>query len=476
MSSALDRLPLRIRLVAGLVLLVAVGLLVAGLAATSALRGDQLARVDAQLAQAVDSPALRRQGPRDRLGSGRPIDRPGLRDRLPGELYVAVLDADGAVVRADAAVAGPDLPSLTAAEVRTRSQRPFTVDAGAGGGSWRVVAVALTGRQSAVVAADLREVDRTVERLAALQALIGFMVLLGISGLGYLVVRASLRGLADVEEAAAAVAAGELSRRVPERDRRTEIGSLAASFNEMVSQVQTAFATRTASEDRLRRFVADASHELRTPLTSIRGFAELHRQGAVTDTADVSRLLGRIEDEAIRMGGLVEDLLCLARLDELRPLELSQVSLPALVIDAVHDARGLTADDRPLTMDVAEAVPLVRADEARLRQVLANLVGNALQHTASGTPIAVRVATRADRVLLEVADSGPGMTDAVAARVFERFYRADASRTRTSGGSGLGLSIVAAIVAAHGGTLELDAAPGRGATFRVLLPVGGPPT
>jgi two-component system OmpR family sensor kinase len=235
MNSALDRLPLRIRLVAGLVVLVAVGLLVAGLAATSALRSDQLDRVDAQLTQAVDSPALRRQGPRDRPGAGRRADRPGLRDRLPGELYVAVLDADGAVVRADAAVAGPDLPSLTAAEVRARSQRPFTVDAAAGGGSWRVVAVGLTGRQSAVVAADLREVDRTVERLAALQALIGFTVLLGISGVGYLVVRASLRGLADVEEAAAAVAAGELSRRVPERDRRTEIGSLAVSFNEMVS-------------------------------------------------------------------------------------------------------------------------------------------------------------------------------------------------------------------------------------------------
>jgi two-component system OmpR family sensor kinase len=196
----------------------------------------------------------------------------------------------------------------------------------------------------------------------------------------------------------------------------------------------------------------------------------------VTDPADVSRLLGRIEDEAIRMGGLVEDLLCLARLDDLRPLQLSQVSLPALVIDAVHDARTLTAPDRPLTMDVAEGVPLLRGDEARLRQVLANLVGNALQHTASKTPIAVRVATRADRVLLEVVDSGPGMTDAVAARVFERFYRADVSRTRTSGGSGLGLSIVAAIVAAHGGTLELDTAPGRGATFRVLLQVGGPPT
>jgi len=338
-----------------------------------------------------------------------------------------------------------------------------------------VVAVALASDQgSVVVAADLGEVDRTVQRLAALQTVIGSLVLVAVSGLGYVVVRSSLRGLVDVEQAAAAVAAGDLSRRVPDRDPRTEMGSLARSFNGMVSQVQSAFVTRAASEERLRRFVADAGHELRTPLTSIRGFAELHRQGAVIEPADVTRLLRRIEDEATRMGLLVEDLLTLARLDEQRPLQLSDVDLTVLAADAVHDARVL-GPHRPVTMAVDGDVPVIRADEARLRQVLANLLGNALQHTPQGTPVQVRVAADEGLAIVEVTDAGPGMTKDVAARVFERFYRADASRTRASGGSGLGLSIVAALVAAHGGRLELDTAPSHGATFRVLLPVEGAP-
>ncbi len=465
----LDRLPLRVRLVAGLVVLVLAGLLVAGLSATSAFRGYQLDRVDAQLAEAVRSPALRDgNGPRAGPGEGRRAPR----DRLPGERYVALLDADGTVLRSDAVDSGPSLPPLTPAEVRARATRPFTVAAANGNGSWRVVAVPARGG-SVVVAADLGEVDLAVRRLAGLQAGIGALVLLGVSGLGYLVVRSSLRGLVDVEEAAAAVAAGDLTRRVPDRDPRTEIGSLAASFNGMVSQVQSAFATRAASEDRLRRFVADASHELRTPLTSIRGFAELYRQGAVTAPEDVGLLLRRIEDEAARMGLLVEDLLALARLDQQRPLHLSDVELPALAADAVHDARAVEPGRR-VTIALDGVLPPVRADEARVRQVLANLLGNALQHTPAGTPVEVRLGAQDEWLVVEVSDQGPGMSTEVAGRVFERFYRADASRTRASGGSGLGLAIVAALVEAHGGRLELDTAPGRGATFRVLLPITGP--
>jgi len=467
-TARLDRLPLRVRLVAGLVALVAVGLLVAGLAATSALRSYQLDRVDEQLAEAVRSPALRGDGPRGGPG------RMGPRDRLPGERYVAVLDAAGSVVRADAADSAPDLPALTPERAKELGGEPFTVDALGSDGHWRVLARPLpSGAGSVVVATDLTDGDRTVRRLTRLQLVIGLLVLLGVSGIGYLVVRTSLRGLADVEEAAAAVAAGDLSRRVPERDPRTEVGSLGASFNAMVSQVQSAFATRAASEDRLRRFVADASHELRTPLTSIRGFAELHRQGAVTDPEGVTRLLGRIEAEATRMGLLVEDLLALARLDEQRPLRLSDVDLTVLAADAVHDVRAVDPD-RPVSLDVADDVPPVRGDEARLRQVLANLLGNAVQHSPAGTPVVVRLRTHDGYAVVEVADRGPGMAPEVAERVFERFYRADASRTRASGGSGLGLSIVDALVTAHGGRVELDTAAGQGATFRVLLPVGGP--
>jgi two-component system, OmpR family, sensor kinase len=472
MSPSLDRLSLRTRLVAGTVLLVAAGLLVAGVAATSALRGYQLSRVDEQLSRASSSPALRDGGGLGRGGGGG-RGRPGPPARLPGELYRALLDASGAVVGTSATRGdeGPQVPVLTAADAAARGLDPFTVDAADGEGQWRVVAVPVDHAGSTgtlLLASDLGEVERTVDRLVALQLVIGLLVLAGITGLGLLVVRSSLRGLVEVEQAASAVAAGRLDRRVPQRHEGTEVGRLASSFNHMVAQVQAAFAAREASEQRLRRFVADAGHELRTPLTSIRGFAELHRQGAVTEPAEVTRLLRRIEDEASRMGVLVEDLLTLARLDEQRPLQLQDVDLAVVAADAVHDAAAVHPQRR-VTLDVPGPV-VVRGDDGRLRQVLTNLLANAFQHTPPDAAVAVRVRREAGAAVLEVADAGPGMPPETASRVFERFYRADASRTRASGGSGLGLSIVASLVQAHGGRVELDTAPGRGSAFRVLLP------
>ena len=462
MRAALDRLPLRTRLVLGTALLVALGLLVSGAVATSALRDYQLDQVDEQLREAAESPALREQ-----RGRGGPPAR------LPGELYRAVLDADGRLVTSSEHVHGdaPEIPPLTRVQAERRAGRPFTVGGDGGDSRWRAVAVpvrraGLSG--TVVLASDLGRVDLTVRRLVALQVAIGLLVVIGVTMLGRLLVRSSLRGLVEVEEAASEVAAGRLDRRVPERDPRTEVGSLGASFNRMVAQVQSAFQARQASEDRLRRFVADASHELRTPLTSIRGFAELHRQGAVTDADDVARLLRRIEDEATRMGVLVEDLLVLARLDQHRPLERADVDLAVLAGDAVHDARAVQPE-RPVDLDVPGPVH-VRGDEARLRQVLANLVANALRHTPPDARVRVRVVRAGGEAVVEVADEGPGMAPEVAERAFERFYRADASRTRASGGSGLGLSIVASLVEAHGGRVELDTASGRGAVFRVVLP------
>jgi len=477
MSGALDRLPLRTRLVAGMVLLVAVGLLVAGAAATSALRSYQLERVDAQLMEAASSPVLRGDvGDDDGPGPG-PGGR-GPRGRLPGELYRAVFDPDGTLlVDSDRGHhGGPDVPALTADQTQDRHRRPFSVDSTAGDGQWRAVAVPVqyAGEEATLVlASDLGQVDDVVARLVVLQVVIGVLVLAGITALGSVVVRTSLRGLVEVEQAATAVAGGQLESRVPERHPSTEIGRLGASFNRMVSQVQSAFASREASEQRLRRFVADASHELRTPLTSIRGFAELHGQGAVTEPEDVTRLLRRIEDEAKRMGLLVEDLLALARLDEHRPLHLEDVDLAALAEDAVHDAAAVQPE-RDIALE-AEGPVVVRGDEARLRQVLTNLLSNACQHTPAETPVQVRVLTSQRGAVLEVVDHGPGMDEQTAGRAFERFYRADASRTRASGGSGLGLSIVAALVQAHGGSVELDTAPGRGATFRVVLPASQRP-
>jgi two-component system OmpR family sensor kinase len=269
--------------------------------------------------------------------------------------------------------------------------------------------------------------------------------------------------------------------RVPESDPRTEVGSLSRSFNAMLAQIETAFALREASEaearaseERMRRFVGDASHELRTPLTSIRGFAELYRSGALPRKADVARAMARVESEATRMGLLVEDLLRLARLDQQRPLEHALVDLAGLVRGAVDSARARDPQ-RPVTLEVSGR-PGVVGDEPRLAQVVGNLLSNALTHTPAGTPVEVRVTSSGSDAVVEVRDHGPGIPAEDRPRVFERFYRADASRTRASGGSGLGLAIVSALVQAHGGSVQLDDAPLGGARFRVRLPLLGDST
>jgi len=307
--------------------------------------------------------------------------------------------------------------------------------------------------------------------------------------LGVWVVRASLRPLAAVEETAGAIATGDLSRRVPEGDPRTEMGRLGRSLNTMLGQIEAAFGARAESEaaarrseetalrseERMRRFIADASHELRTPLTAIRGFAEFYRQGAARSPAELDRLIGRIEETASRMGLLVEDLLLLARLDRQRPIERRPVDLLAVAADSVQEARVL-APDRKIDLSVEGGLAYqVRGDEPRLRQVLGNLLANAIAHTPEGTPVEVRLAPGtlrgAPAALVAVADQGPGLSPEQAERVFERFYRADEARSRDYGGAGLGLAIVAALVAAHDGVVEADSTPGEGATFRVVLPL-----
>ncbi len=336
-----------------------------------------------------------------------------------------------------------------------------------------------------LVAQGLGDVQGTVDRLAVLLAAIGALTVLVVAGVGYVLVRASLRPLRQVERTAAAIAAGDLTRRVPAADARTEVGALSAAVNTMLAEIETAFADRAASEAdarrseaRMRRFVADASHELRTPLTTIRGFAELYRVGAGADPADTARYMGRIEGEATRMGLLVEDLLLLARLDQQRPLAAEPVDLLALAGDAVQDARAVDPSrDVRLEVGATDPPPIVTGDESRLRQVLGNLVGNALDHTPAGTPVTVGISTgpgkRTGRpaVVLTVADDGPGLDPDDAARVFERFYRADEARSRSAGGTGLGLAIVAALVAGHGGTVDVRSAAGSGASFRVELPL-----
>jgi signal transduction histidine kinase len=282
------------------------------------------------------------------------------------------------------------------------------------------------------------------------------------------VLRQGVRPLAALAATADAVARGELSQRVADTDTRTEAGRLGRAFNGMLARIEEAFAQRAATEARLRRFAADASHELRTPLTSIRGYADLYRQGALADDVALDGAMGRIEAEAARMGGLVDDLLLLARLDQDRPLERTPLRLDELVADAVRDARAVEPD-RPITLSADPAT--VVGDEARLRQVIGNLLANARVHTPAGTPVEVAVGAQDGWAVVEVADEGPGLDPEQAGRVFERFYRADPARTRASGGTGLGLAIVASVARAHGGAAEVDSAPGKGARFRLRLPV-----
>jgi signal transduction histidine kinase len=490
---AWQRTPLWLRLISAMLALVALGLALTGAFGTRLLRGYLVEQVDEQLREDVREPqnwvpAL--------LAGELPMRPDGEGSALPIPYDVTFLDARGSVVGdSRPSPSGADLPSLTADETEDRGGRPFTVDAAEGSGSWRAIAVPVvfSGRSGTVViATSLGEVDATVNRLVQIDLIVGALVLAGLAVVGMTVVRTALRPLSEIELTAAAIGRGELGRRVPDHHPGTEMGRLSRALNAMLEQVERAFGARAGSEararrseQRMRRFIADASHELRTPLTSIRGYAELYRQGAVTDPGEVATLLARIETEATRMGLLVDDLLTLARLDEQRPAEHAPVDLAELAGDAVEAARA-AAPERVITLEVSdddadEAAGrgiVVLGDDGRLRQVATNLLDNALAYSPADAPVTVRVGPH-DRegrtwAALEVVDRGQGLTPDQADRVFERFYRTDAARSRASGGTGLGLSIVAAIVHTHAGTVEVDSAPGEGSTFRVLLPLAEP--
>ncbi len=457
--------PLRVGLVAATLILVACGLVVSGVAVTSILRHSLINRVDQTLLEAsrgwAQAPRRQSPPPYDSPDPGRPPSKFYVRGvGNDGKPFTAINDRNAEPALPPNSDVGPNpttLPSVNGSDIQ-----------------WRAVSVrgphGLT-----TVAIDLSDVQHTVSSLVWLQIGIGVAVLAVVGLASFAVVHRSLRPLAEVERTAAAIAAGQLDRRVPERDPRTEVGRLSAALNGMLTQIQEALASSESSaekargsEERMRRFITDASHELRTPLTTIRGFAELYRQGAARD---VSMLLSRIESEASRMGLLVDDLLLLARLDVQRPLEHNRVDLLALASDAVHDARAIDPN-RGITLQVLDGpgTPEVVGDEPRIRQVLSNLVANALQHTPPSADVVVRVGTEGDDAVLEVADKGPGMNGQDASRVFERFYRTDSSRARASGGTGLGLSIVDSLVRAHGGVVDLKTAPGEGCCFRVTLP------
>ncbi len=492
------RLSLRARLLLLSLVLVTTGLAVSDTVVLGTVRHQLEQRMDEQLlrfAEPLSHRAAARQTPGDKpADKGQPPAMAGKRTlqyltTLPSQYVVQYLSADGKVQQvlrqpiSDTDPA-PQLGRLNLAD--TDPGTAFDLPDGRGHGTWRVLVLPLQRQAVAgpfaapsssyvLVAVSREEIDVTVGRLRTAFLAIGGVVLMLIAALGFFAVRAGLRQLRGIEQGAARIASGELSHRMPELSTRTEVGRLSAALNGMLTQIEAAFAARAESEARMRRFVADASHELRTPLAGIRGFAELYRMGALPTTADVTRTMGRIENEAIRMGAMVEDLLVLARLDEERPLDLAPMDLRTLAADALHDLTALDPS-RPvaLTGPCGEGAPgaaPVLGDEARLRQVVTNLVGNAVKHTPPGTPVRIGVGTAHGDCLLEVADSGPGLTRAQAERVFDRFYRVDASRSRhDGGGAGLGLAIATALTHAHGGTLTLASTPGDGAVFRMEIP------
>jgi two-component system, OmpR family, sensor kinase len=500
------RLSLRTRLLVLLVALATVGLAAAGFASYRALHNYLYDRVDQQLESAVEPvsgflaekagrngalPGLPGDGegfeggPSGEAGPGGPRPQGG---ELPGRAYGQLRAANGEVLaHTEAGFYGEEVPTpklpadLTATPFDSIS--PITVgESGGGSERFRAAAVEIAGTGlTAVVAVPLGDTDATLSHLVVIELVVGAVILAALAAAAWWLVGVSLRPLRRMGEVAGQIAAGDLSRRVEPDDERTEVGRLGRSLNAMLGQIEAAFAERAAGERRLRRFLADASHELRTPLASIRGYSELYRIGAAREPAEVERAMSRIEAESARMGGLVDDLLTLARVDEVREPAREPLDLRELLEDARDDARA-SSPEREITLTPTGPVA-IEADGDALRRVVANLVRNAVVHTPESTPIELGLSVAGadatagstgapgSRATITVRDHGPGLPPDDPNAVFERFWRDSESRGRDDGGAGLGLAIVAAIVSAHGGTVEANKPPDGGALFTVHLPL-----
>ncbi|MBA3401888.1 MAG: HAMP domain-containing histidine kinase [Actinobacteria bacterium] len=465
---------MRARILLTTVSLAAVGLAVAGIATYFFLGSFLTSRLDEQLEGASQpvAAALLRGVQHEQFGTV-PVEGTG--HLMPAGVYGALLDAEGRVVDevsfnyGEQAQARPRLPGdLRSVRGVLGEADAVTTGALTGSTRFRLLALALSDGRTVIVAFPLTDVTTTQRRLLLIEGAVTALVLLAIGAAALWLTRLELRPLERMSETADAIADGDLSQRVVPDDTRTEVGRLGGALNRMLAQIEHAFAERVASEERLRQFVADASHELRTPVTSIRGFAELFRRGAADRPDDLANVMWRIEKEGARMGELVDELLLLARLDQGLPLEQERVDLRDVAAAAVEAARA-TEPDRPFDLD-APAEVVVCGDDLRLRQVADNLIANARIHTPAATAVHVRVGAENGQAILEVVDEGPGIAPADAARMFERFYRADESRSRQVGGAGLGLAIVRSVVEAHGGTITHRAAAQGGAVFTVTLP------
>jgi two-component system OmpR family sensor kinase len=480
------------RLMLGVVILSATGFAASDFAAQNMLRTFLTHQIDDQLQNVVGGSIQRVQqagvAPREQKDNDddpvrvakRTVKRalkpkaPAPLQSVPTSTSITLLDVNGKIVGAiggdlNKANIADYVTGLTSEQVLKQNGTPFTIEAA--DSKFRVLAQVLpNGVGSIVVGQSLNDLENTLARLQFLFVLIGMILLALIAIAARAVVKIGLNPLASVEDTAERIAGGDLSARLPDAKPGTEVGRLVSSLNSMLARIEESFAARTESENKLRRFVADASHELRTPITAIRGFSELHRQGAVAEGAPTKELIGRIENESKRMGSLVEDLLLLARLDQSREMESKPVDLAKVVSDAVISARA-AGPDHPVIFQEPEGDFYTLGDVDRIHQVVANLLANARAHTPSGTQITVSINQEKDGIKIAVADNGPGLSEDVQAKIFERFYRADTSRKRTDGeGSGLGLSIVDAVMRAHGGTVSVDSKIGAGATFTLFFP------
>ena len=488
MKSLISKWSLRRRLTIGVLLLTATGYVASGVMAQQALKGYLLNQVDSQLIALSGGTLIRVatagiaeeneewEPNQEKRGEGeRPLRAQTPLQRIPTSTSVTLLDQDGAVL----AELGGDLNSLPVAdylagltinEVANLNGEAFTIEGTVD--QFRAIALLLPSGEGSVVAAQsLGDLNRTINRLQLLFTLIGLILLIAIAIAARIVIQIGMRPLKDVETTAGEIAAGNLSTRMPDANPKTEVGRLVISLNSMLARIESSFAAQVESENRLRRFAADASHELRTPITAIRGFAELYRLGAVKGDEATRDLFARIENESIRIGTLTEDLLLLARLDQSRAMEMKPVNLIEVSEAAIASARVLSPN-HPVTFTPIKDEIFVLGDATRIHQVIANLLANARAHTPAGTAIEVVIREDSDGVRIKVSDNGPGLSQEDQERIFERFYRADPSRVRVDGeGSGLGLSIVDAVMKAHGGSATVESEVGKGAAFTLFFPL-----
>ena len=482
MRFGLSNWSLRNRLILSTLLLAAIAIAASDFVASNSLRTFLIKQADNQLNEVVQTSMLRL----DRAG----IDTANLSDNgneygfrplrpleaVPTTTAVTLLDVSGNIVgQIGGEFTNPvdqnEFRKLTPEKVESLAGLPFTIPGDAGEPDIRAIARPLpSGEGTVVISVALDSVDRTVAGLSGIFLLISSIVLFSIAIVARSLIKLTLKPLNKIEETAAAIAEGDLSARLPQVNSRTEVGRLTGSLNTMLSRIEESFAVRTESESKLRRFVADASHELRTPLTAIRGFAELHRQGAVVGEEKTKELISRIEKESIRMSSLVEDLLLLARLDQSRELTFDPVDINHLVKEAVASAQAAGPGYEITVLSQNDEV-FVLGDSMRIHQAIANLLANARTHTPVGTKIVVTINQDELETRISVSDNGPGLSEADQQRVFERFFRADPSRVRVGGeGSGLGLAIVDAVMKAHGGSVEVQSKLNEGATFTIVFP------